>query len=113
MSRVFIRSPYNYETDLAGLTGELPQGLATPLQGDFTSVTDFQSAMDLILKSQQTFMEMPADVRTRFDNDPHRFLDFVSDTANRDEARKLGLLIPEPPAPPPAAPPAAAPNSST
>src|SRR5262249_43129650 len=31
-----------------GVTGEMPQTTAAPMQGDFTEVTDYQSAMQLI-----------------------------------------------------------------
>lgn len=78
-----------------GLTGQLPQGLVAPQFGDFTSVVDFHSAMNAVRQAGETFMEMPAEVRARFHNDPQEFLLFCEDDANRDEARKLGLLIPE------------------
>lgn len=82
-----------------GLTGELPENLRVPQSGDFTSVHDFQSAMNAVRAAEEAFMEMPADVRERFNNDPGRFLAFVHDDKNRDEAAKLGLLVP--PAVPP------------
>lgn len=75
-----------------GLTGELPENVPQVLQGDFTNVVDFQSAMDLIVAARESFMEQPADVRARFDNDPQKFLAFTSDAANLDEAIKLGLV---------------------
>ena len=39
-----------------GLTGELPNGVAMPVSGDFTAVTDFHTAMNLIRKSQEAFL---------------------------------------------------------
>lgn len=75
-----------------GLTGQLPQNVRAPLQGDFTTVYDYQSAMNLIIEAGDAFMQMPAEVRREFDNDPGKFLDFVSDPANRDRAAKLGIL---------------------
>lgn len=90
-----------------GLTGQLPEGLVVPMQGDFTNVVDFQSAMNMVIAAQDSFMEMPAHVRDRFSNDPQRFLDFVSDPANLDEARKLGIANPATSAAAPAVPPSA------
>lgn len=84
-----------------GLTGELPSDVQVPVSGDFTDVTDYQSALNLILAAQAAFDAMPADVRTEFSNDPARFVDFVSDERNRDRAKALGLLVPEPKAPEP------------
>jgi len=75
-----------------GLTGELPEGVPHILQGDFTNVFDFQSAMDMVVAAREAFMEQPAEVRARFDNDPQKFLAFTSDRANLDEAIKLGLV---------------------
>lgn len=75
-----------------GLTGELPVGVPMVLQGDFTTVTDYQSAMNLIVAGRESFDAQPAEVRSRFDNDPHKFLDFVSREENFDEAAKLGLV---------------------
>lgn len=79
-----------------GLTGELPNGIAVPLTGDFTAVGDFQQAMDLIVQAQQEFMRLPAETRARFNNDPARVIAFLEDVNNRDEAIKLGM-IPKPP----------------
>lgn len=84
-----------------GLTGELPTSLKVPTYEDFSAVVDFQSAMNIVIRAEKAFAEMPADVRRRFDNDPGKFMAFVHDDANKDEARKLGLLVPEPSAPVP------------
>lgn len=79
-----------------GITGELPSNLAVPQSGDFVdAVTDYQSAMNLVILAQRSFQELPAKVRARFGNDPAQLVEFVSDEANRDEARALGLLVPE------------------
>ena len=75
-----------------GLTGELPENVPMVLQGDFTNVVDFQSAMDMVVAAREAFMEQPAEVRARFDNDPQKFLDFTSNAENFDEAAKLGMI---------------------
>lgn len=77
-----------------GLTGELPSDLKMPQSGDFTGVPDFHAAMNLITKTQEEFLRIPADVRARFNNDPQRLMAFLDDESNRDEARKLGFLRP-------------------
>lgn len=76
-----------------GLTGTLPFGVRQPTYGDFTGVFDYQSALAAISAADDSFYEMPADVRSRFDNDPAKFVDFCSDPANLDEMRKLGLAV--------------------
>ena len=84
-----------------GLTGELPGDLAIPQSGDFSGLPDFHAAMNMVREAQEEFMRVPADIRARFNNDPQRLMDFVHDEANRDEARKLGLLAPVVEVPPP------------
>lgn len=74
------------------VTGVLPQGVAMPTFGDFTGISDYRTAVDAITKASNAFMDMPANVRNRFDNDPQKFLEFCSDDKNRDEAIRLGLV---------------------
>lgn len=78
-----------------GLTGEMPSDLRAPVSGDFTGVTDFQTAMNAVRQAEEEFMRMPAEMRYRFSNSPQRLLEFLEDGNNREEAIKLGL-IPKP-----------------
>lgn len=86
------------------VTGELPQGIRMPTYEDFSGVFDFQSAMNALRQAREAFDAMPADIRTRFHNDPHEFVDFCNDKDNLPQARKWGLCppeeLPEPPAKP-------------
>lgn len=81
-----------------GITGELPTSLVVPEPADFDAVHDFQTAMNVIRKAEESFMEMPADVRAEFSNDPQRFLEFVHNPKNLERARELGIANPAPPA---------------
>ena len=53
---------------------------------------DYQSALQHIALAEDMFLTLPATLRKRFGNDPGAFLAFVSDVANEDEMRALGLL---------------------
>jgi len=75
-----------------GLTGQLPNAISEPQYGDFTNVSDYHSAMNAVRAAQESFMELPAKLRSRFDNDPAKFIDFVTDDNNRQEAVSLGLV---------------------
>lgn len=69
--------------------------------GDFTNVAEYQLHLNQVMAAHDAFMELPAAVRKRFDNDPAHLLTFLQDEKNRDEAIKLGLIDPAPePAPP-------------
>lgn len=99
-----------------GLTGQLPNDVRVPMNGDFTEVTNFHEAMQLVVEAREAFMEMPADVRARFGNDPGAFVDFASNPDNKEEARRLGLLVPEAviePATKPVVAPATVPSTPT
>lgn len=87
------------------VTGVMPQGVFMPTYGDFTGVSDYRTAREAMLKAEHAFMDMPFNVRARFDNDPQKFLEFCSDEKNREEAIRLGL-VPAPAVPAPAVPPA-------
>lgn len=77
------------------LTGQLPEDVRMPTYADFEGIFTFQDAMDAIVSARESFDAMPAAVRLRFNNDPARFVDFCSDPSNLEEARKLGLAVPE------------------
>lgn len=75
-----------------GLTGTVPENFRMPVSGDFTGVSDFHSAMNLVVEAQRSFDSLPAELRARFGNDPQALLLFLEDGANREEAVKLGLV---------------------
>lgn len=85
----------NYLVERFTVTGEMPQLSMPPLQGDFTEVLDFQGAMNKIVEANSSFMQLPAKIRSRFENDPGQFVAFCSDEKNRDELRQMGLWSPE------------------
>jgi phage internal scaffolding protein len=74
------------------VTGQLPAGSVQPQYGDFSGITDYQSALNAVMAAQDSFLQLPAKVRAKFDNDPALFVDFASNEANRDEMKALGLL---------------------
>lgn len=75
------------------LTGQLPSNVRAPEFGEFTESRDFHELMNFVVKANESFEAMPAEVRYRFHNDPAEFVDFCSDLTKRDEAAKLGLVF--------------------
>lgn len=91
-----------------GLTGQMPQNVRAPLVGDFTGCGDFQSAMNAINAAQDSFMQMPPELRAELGHDPARFVEFCNDEKNKDRMKKYGLLLPgDDPVVPPVVPPRA------
>lgn len=78
---------------------------------DVSEIGDYRAALEQVKGAEALFSNLPARVRTRFDNDAATFLDFVLTPGNEDELKALGLWAegksPEPP--PKAAPEAPAP----
>ncbi|WNK13022.1 MAG: internal scaffolding protein [Microvirus sp.] len=74
-----------------GAGGMLPQRTDLPKSGDFTAVTDFRSALDLVDQAREAFADVPAAVRKQFNNDPAQFMAFMENPENKDEIKKLGL----------------------
>lgn len=83
-----------------GVTGQFPKNVRMPVYGDFDQISDFHSATNAIALASESFEQMPAQIRERFQNDPERFVEFCLDDRNRPEAEKWGLVAPTE-APPP------------
>lgn len=90
-----------------GLTGELPQVLQLPAYQDYEGIFDFQTAMNAVRAAEEGFMQLPAKLRARFQNQPQQLLEFLADDENRLEAEKLGLVNKPQPSPEPAPAPSA------
>lgn len=75
-----------------------------PKYGDFINAPDYHTALNLINDAQEAFMSVPADIRSRFANDPAAFLEFVQNEENLPEMREMGLALAQPPMPPLEAP---------
>ena len=65
---------------------------ARPEFGDFIEVPDYQNAMNILLQAHDQFAALPANIRDRFSNSPEKYLAFLSDSSNKEEAIKLGLV---------------------
>lgn len=61
---------------------------------------DFQEAMNIIAKAQNSFDSMPSALRKQFDNNPGKFLDFVQNPDNADKLVEMGLAQRVNPPPP-------------
>ena len=62
---------------------------------------DFQEAMEITTKAQQTFDNLPSAIRKQFDNSPAMFLDYVQNPDNQESLVEMGLANPPTSPPPP------------
>lgn len=61
--------------------------------GDFTDFMDYADAFNFIKQTDEMFNSVPAHIRADFDNDPQKFVDFVSDPNNKKKLSEYGLLV--------------------
>lgn len=66
---------------------------------DFLDFPDFHTALTKIGEAHEMFLEVPAKLREMFDNDPGKFLAFVTNPENEDKMREIGLMPKKTPAP--------------
>lgn len=74
---------------------------------DLSNIPDYQTALNTVIRAEQTFDMLPAAIRERFKNDPSELLTFIQDPKNKEEGIKLGLFNEPPPVtttPPPITP---------
>lgn len=89
-------------TDIRNIVARAMRGKSVNvavLQGDFRDISDlptYQEALNVVARAQTMFEALPSSVRDRFANDPKKLMAFLSDKANLEEARKLGLVKPAP-----------------
>ena len=58
---------------------------------DLPDSIDYQESLNAVMAAEAAFLSLPSSVRSRFENDPGRFLAFVGDPANENEMIDLGL----------------------
>lgn len=80
-------------------TGELPE-MRQAVYADVSELGDLRDATERVLAAEEAFMQLPAEVRRYFDNDPVRLVEFSQDPANLEKAVELGLAVRREPSPP-------------
>lgn len=97
----FIMKKYEKTGQLTDLIKAGMESQAGALYGDFSKPMDLQKALDLTEHAKMQFAMLNAHVRTRFDNDPVKFLEFMDDPNTVEEQANMGLRerIPPPPVP--------------
>lgn len=72
-------------------TGVLDHQRAHGGEYGYASADTFNESMQIVAKGKTMFEELPSQIRTKFENDPAKFLDFVQDNKNIDEMAEMGL----------------------
>lgn len=77
-------------------TGMLPTSNKVAQFLDVSNIQDYQTSLQTVYEAQKAFDNLPANVRTRFENDPSKLIAFIEDDKNSDEAYTLGLTNTKP-----------------
>lgn len=82
-----------------------------PSIDEFCDVFDFQTAMNIQARAQQSFNMLHPDIRAKYGNDPHQFVGDIDSALNEtdpkrrerrmEDLREMGLAVPAPSAPTP------------
>lgn len=98
-SASLTRQEFRDECDINNIVARAGAGLVSlsvptaPLFTDVSEVPqDYQECLEHLFNADEQFASLPARVRERFGNDPSQLFSFLADSANRDEAVKLGLI---------------------
>lgn len=75
-----------------GVTGQIRTVNRQALFGDFSDVTDFQTALNRVKAAEAEWLNLPSELRKELDQDPARLTAWLADPANQTQAERLGLL---------------------
>lgn len=67
--------------------------------GNFIIGGDYHDHLNSVMEAKASFNLLTASIRTKFDNDPAKFLQFAQNPENKDELISMGLLEPDRPDP--------------
>lgn len=77
-------------------TGVPPNArIGNPQYVDCADLPDYMTSLQIVRDAHESFEALPARVRSEFDNDPARFVEFAQDPANKAKLREWGLGAPE------------------
>jgi phage internal scaffolding protein len=78
--------------DRTGFISHVARGVAQ--YGDYSEVNEYREALDLVNNANVAFMQIPAEIREKFNNDAGDFFEFATDPNNIEEMRQMGLAEP-------------------
>lgn len=80
--------------DRNGVIDHINKG--TAIYGDFSEITDYRDMIHKLREADSAFAQVPSDIRKRFENDPAKFFNFVTDQNNHAQLKQMGLVMTKP-----------------
>lgn len=81
-------------TDGAKIPANLFAKVDPSYYGDFSNAVDLHTALEQMREAERRFMELPAELRAKFDNKWANLHEWINDGKNLDEAIRLKMLTP-------------------
>lgn len=82
---------YLKKYQITGVLGN-PARLGLARYGDFADLPSFQESANRVAQTTQFFESLPSSTRKEFGNDVSSFVAFITNPANVDRAKELGLV---------------------
>lgn len=92
------KQSFKSECDIGRIVNQFQStGLVThvtrePGRYAFASAQTFDESMRIVAEANSQFAELPAKIRSHFENNPAKFLDAVDDPERKAELQELGLI---------------------
>lgn len=84
--------------DRTGLISHVQRGIAD--YGDYSEINEYRESLDMVNAANESFGQLPSDIRASFQNDAGKFFEFATNPANQAELVQMGLAPPPKPEPP-------------
>lgn len=75
--------------DKTGLIANVARGVAQ--YGDYSEINEYRESLDMVNRANDNFMQLPAQLREMFGNDPGTFFEFATNPENEQKMIELGL----------------------
>lgn len=87
INKIVARFTKDNGVDLSYAKGFPPNGN----YGDFSDIGDLRTMYERIAIAEESFLQLPAKIRKKFNNQPINFMEFASNEENLEEMYELGL----------------------
>ena len=76
--------------DRTGILTHVAQGVAH--YGDYSKVNEYQQYLDFVNAANDSFAQLPSNIREKFGNDAGQFFEFATDPKNQGAMEEMGLF---------------------
>lgn len=81
--------------DRTGLIANVNKGIAQ--YGDYSEINEYAEALNVVIRANESFAEIPSHIREQFDNNAGLFFEFATNPKNKEKMIEMGLAeAPEP-----------------